>query len=199
MEEVNFQIVSTPLIMWGILIAAIGGIEDNIKEAKPTLGIHEAHVGVDFPYTEQTFPAVVVGVSSMDVKQAGLYPVDITDPRTQELLSSGEITLELYCEQHNHLMTLVDFISQCYLMNTFEKHKLFHPGTDRSWISFGYKGGSLKWSNFTRKGQETTNQEFEDLYTASTSLTFWAEHKVSIDLARVSGLTIEAMPLNRTV
>lgn len=199
MEEIDFQIVSTPLIMWGILIAAIGGIEDNIKEAKPTLGIHQAHVGVDFPYTEQTFPALVVGVSNLEVRQAGLYSVELTDPRTQELISSGEITLELYCEQHNHLMTLVDFISQCYLMNTFQKNKLFHPGTDRSWINFGYKGGSLKWSGFTRKGQDWSDLGVEDLYTASTTLTFWAEHKVSIDLARVSGVTIEAVPLNRTV
>lgn len=56
MEEIAWQIVPNPLISWGIIVASIGGLEDNLKEAKPSLGIHKAHVGVDFPIQSSTSP-----------------------------------------------------------------------------------------------------------------------------------------------
>lgn len=188
-----------PLISWGIIIASLGSLEDNIKEAKEDLGIHNALIGVDFPYEQQVFPAIVVGINSLEVRNAGLYSAELTTPRTQELMSYGEVSLTLWAVEHNHLMTLVDYLSKAFLLNYFEQNRMAFPGTDRHWVSMGYAGGSLTWSPFQLQNMTYTGATYERLYTTSTSMKFKGEHGSTIDLATVSGVSIEAIPLNRIV
>ena len=181
---------------WGVIISSLGSIEDNLKEAKPQLGFKKAHVGVNFPYTEQVFPAVVVGLNGLRVENSGFYSAELTEPRNQLLMSYGNVSIEIYTASHNTLMSMVDFITQCYLMNLYDKHKLFYPGADRSWVSIGYAGGVIEWSPFKLVPQTYTKAQYESLFSTSANLKFKAEHHLSTELARVSAVKIEATPLN---
>jgi hypothetical protein len=199
LEEIPHSIVPNPLVSWGIIISTLGAFEDQLKEAKPTLGLRKAHVGVNFPYEEQVFPAVVVGLNGLEVRNMGFYSAELTEPRNQLMKSTGEISIQCYTPNHNTLMTMVDFITQCVLFNLYDKKKMFYPGADRSWIGIGYAGGVVNWSPFQLQTQDWTNESYERLFTSSTSLKFTAEHTLSTELARVSAIDIEAIPLNRIV
>lgn len=199
MEDYNDQIVAKPMVMWGVLIAALAAMQDNFKEAKSTLGINKTRIGIDFPYTEQVFPAIVTSLRNLEVQNSGFYSAELTEPRNQLLISRGEIGLKVYAQNHNHLMSIVDFITQCYLLNLFEKHQMAYPGYSKSYVAMGYSGGTINWTDFNVEPQTYTGARFESLYTTSTSLKFLAEHHISTELARVSAVDIEAVQMNFTV
>jgi hypothetical protein len=199
LEEFNPTTVPNPMVSWGIIIATLGGIEDQLKKAKPTLGINRAHVGVDFPYSEQTFPSVVVGLNGLRVENSGFYTAENTIPRNQVLLSYGNVSLNVYTTQHNKLMTLTDYITSAYLLNLFERNVLAFPGTNKDWVALGYSGGVLEWSPFQLINTTYSGATYERLYTSSTNFKFKGEHTSSIDLATVSAITLEAIPLNRII
>lgn len=196
MDEINRQVTPNPLVSWGITIAALGSLQDNLKEGKPQYGFGKMHVGVNFPYTEQTFPAIVMGINSLEVMHAGFYSAELTEPRNEVLKSSGEIGIDVYARNSSQLMTIVDYITGCYLLNMFDRNQMFYPGLDRSWIGMLYGGGAINWSPFALKSHDYTGKTYERLFETSTSIKFAAEHHVSVDLARITGVDIEAVPLN---
>ncbi len=199
MEYFNRQIIPNPPISWGIILGSISALEENVRAAKNELGIHNAFVGVNFPFEEQVFPAIVVGLSNLKVQNSGLYSAELTTPRTEELMSYGDVSLEIWAREHNHLMTITDFLSKCYLLNYFNQNQMAFPGQNKSWVSMAYTGGILSWSAFQLQNPSHTNESYERFYSTSTNMSFKGEHHSSIDLATISGITIEAIPLNRIV
>lgn len=196
MEEINREITPNPLVSWGITIAALGSLQDNLKKGKPQYGFGKMHVGVNFPYTEQTFPAIVMGINSLQVSNSGFYSAERTEPRNELLISSGEIGIDIYAKNGSQLMTIVDYITGCYLLNMFDKNQMFYPGQDRSWIAMAYGGGTINWSPFVLKNQDWTDKSYEQLFQTKTNIKFKAEHHISVDLARISAVDIETVPLN---
>lgn len=196
MEEIPRQFISNPLVSWGILISCLGALEDNIREAPSRLGFDRMNIGVNYPYEETTPSAIVVAIESLEVKKSGLYSAELTDPRNEVLLSSGSISLQLFTPSHNTLMTLVDYITQCYLMNMFDRKKLAYPGLQRDYVAIGYQGGVVNWSAFQFARPPHTDETYERTFQTSTSFQFKAEHHVSVDLARISAVDLEAIPMN---
>jgi hypothetical protein len=196
MEEIPQQFVANPLITWGIIVSTIGAFQDNMQEAPARLGFKKVNIGIDFPYEERTPSAIVIGLDGLEVRNSGMYSAELTDPRNQLLFSYGKITVDLWTSHHNHLMTMADYITQCYLMNLFDGKKMFHPGLDRTYIAIGYGGGVLNWSRFGKESPPHTDESYETLFHTSTSFSFKAEHHLSTDLARISAIDIEAVPMN---
>lgn len=199
MEEIS-TLAPRPLISWGILIACLGAMQDNFGEVKDRLGLGKKfRVGIDFPYEEQIFPCIVMTIDGLQVRNSGFYSAELTEPRNEVLMSYGSIGIEIFSENHNQLMTLVDYISRCYLLNMFNRQQMFFPGMNRDYVAIGYAGGSLDWSRFDLVSQDWTDQNVKRLYHTTTSFEFKAEHHMSTDLAKISAIDIEAIPLNLNI
>ncbi len=199
MDEIPYQYVSNPLVSWGILISCLGAFQDNFKEAPERLGFGRTNIGINFPFTQPKAQAIVLGLNGLRVENSGMYSAELTDPRNQLLFSYGSITVDVYTPNHNSLMTMVDYITQCYLLNLFNKNTLAYPGAERSYVAIGYAGGKIEWGRFGFENPPHTQESYGRLFTSSSQFPFKAEHHISTDLARVSAVDLEAVPLNLIV
>ncbi len=170
------QYAHKPFITWGIMVAAISGMEDHFRRNMGNLGLSDLNISVNFPYKEQIYPNIILSFNSIEISQSGLFSGEMTDPVSSLLKSSGEIGVQIWSESHNQLMSLVDFVTQGYLMTLFEKTALFHPELDKSYVNMMYGGGKLSWSSFSLAETPDSSESQNRAFSTSTSFPLIAEH-----------------------
>lgn len=82
-EVPSSQFMPRPLYSWGILGATVASLRDSFKIGKPLLGLSSIAINAIDPVDVVSYPAIIVSLSSMEVKASGFHPVWVKqDPGT---------------------------------------------------------------------------------------------------------------------
>lgn len=183
-----------PLICWGVLAATIESLRETLAAYKEQVDIDAIHVTAIYPSEKVFYPAIVVNIGEISVEQSGMSPLGgMESPHDYVLLSRGNVTLTLFSESQMEIVSLMDLITQAFLMQYIRRHSFFFPSLGRAYVNLGFGPGSLRWGEVSRIENPEQPTDADMLFSNSTSIRFLADHSVLFDTAKVSEVEISAI------
>lgn len=193
LEVPNERVAPRPLISWGIVMATIVALVNNVKTDRNFIGIDSINIGIDDGDIMSSLPGVIIDLKSIKTMRFGFNSIDFTDPRNMVLRSTGELKLDIIARTVTEMWTLRDYITQLYLMHELQEEPFFFPGMGRSYIGLNYQPGTMSWTSPSKQENHEAGRD-EDHIVSTTNIGFEANHKFEYDLKRITDIDINAIP-----
>lgn len=189
----------SPVILHGIYAFTAASLKESFEATKHLVDIDEIKITPEFSMGEEYHPAIQIGVSGLKIEHSGFHPAHPyqdheSEEQTVTLISTGQLSFNIFSLNVREAIIIQDFLTQLILLNIVYGDRFTYPGaTNRDYIAMGFQPGGISWSGVSKQSLES-NEEGKQFTTQGT-IDFRAEHSASYGLKRVSGVSIEAIPL----
>lgn len=186
------------------------GRESPREEARyPAIVIRGGSVTIEAEgmggYLPSQAPALEMAVRMLSDDEIAALPEGTQRELTQSSLAHimysmrGTLSLEVLARSASEATRVSDFLTRMYFERLLHEASFYNTASyDVEMVAPGLAPGSISWSDLQGAPPPwNTGSTTEQLFQSTGSIEFQSEHFVAFDFLRVSGLSLEALPVHR--